>query len=1410
LLIGGDVVTASRNAILLTLTMAWFMFVTGQGAAGVQLATQPVEHFTVHDGLPDNSVRAVVQDRQGFLWFGTHNGLVRYDGYAMVPYAPTSARTGEPTSLAVVSLLEDRAGDLWIGTFATGLWRLRRASGEFEQWVAEGPDDRALGGLYVAALHQDAGGTVWAALGEGLLAAVDPLTGSVRRLRRDQGADLTGAAPDTALAAVASDRSGRLWVASEGRGLAYRDPGADRWRHFRHDPSDPGSLPADLVADVHEDAAGRIWVATRRGLARWNPSSERFTVHVPYPDQPESMANYLVRIEHDERGWLWIGAGVGLYRFDPDSGLFLHFTHDPERDDSLLRGPVLSVLCDSAGIIWGGSWHVGLNKIDPVLLGFEVVGADPDQPGGLDYQSVLAVLEDASGVLWVGTGDRSGGLSRGGLNSRAGGESAFRQHRFPADDPVQPSAVLALCEDPQGTLWIGTDRGLWQLGRDRRQIQRPVYHGMSGAPLHDGNVSALSLGPDQELWIGTYGRGLYVLERDTGRLRHYVHDAADSTSLPQMHPNHLYRDRRGRVWIGLDSRGIAFYDRQIDGFRSRFDPAGGPTSPTTLTEDDQGRLWVGAYEGLYQLDEEGWVARSITTHAGLPNDLITAILPDDAGRLWLSTGRGIVRLAPETGEFKIFDERDGLPTSEAYVAQWRGRSGTLHLGGRRGLVSFDPASIRDSDFVPPVVITELRIADVPVLPGSGSPLDQPVELAFSLKLPHDRNDLELSFASLHFARPERNRYRFRLRGADDDWRHSTGASRAFYTNLAPGSYTFEVLGSNADGVWNQTPASLAVRILPPWYETLWARILYVLVALGVVGLILRQVIQRERMRTALELERAEARQLQELDALRSRFFANISHEFRTPLTLLKGPLRRLEQAPDAGDGELFAMMSRNARRLGQLIDQLLDLSRLEAGKLPLRWRHDDVGSFLQSVASPFAGIAAERGISLSASISEEPARLWFDADILEKIVGNLLTNGLKYTPDEGTIELAVNVSADEVIRPVPRAPASTEPVVELATRLLHLQVTNSGSYIPAAERDRIFDRFEQLAGSDRERGSGIGLALVKELVDLHDGEIELSSDVVSGTRFRVTLPLLVSPPPGHEQAPAEEPHSPSEVEIGSGGSPATEGVEESAATDGTPPMTVLVVEDNDDLRSYLRRELGADYRIVEAADGKTGVDLARGEVPDLVVSDVMMPGLDGFELCQRLKEDLATSHVPVVLLTARAEIESRLEGLQHGADDYLAKPFDVRDLRARIANLIAIRRRLQARYSTQLQVADVAAMPVTSADERFLRRCREIVDEHLDDDSFSVEAFAREVALSRAQLHRKLKALTDLAPRDFLRTQRLQRAARLLGGRYGNVTEVAYAVGFKSLSHFARSFREQFGVPPSEYPADQDPHRGGH
>lgn len=710
--------------------------------------------------------------------------------------------------------------------------------------------------------------------------------------------------------------------------------------------------------------------------------------------------------------------------------------------------------------------------------------------------------------------------------------------------------------------------------------------------------------------------------------------------------------------------------------------------------------------------------------------------------------------------------------------------------------AFDPEALAGNPHVPPVVLTGFRRAGEPEVPGApGGVLARAMSATDTLRLSYRDNVFTFEFAALDFSAPEKNRYAYRMEGFDADWIAAGTNRSATYTNLPPGRYTFHVRGTNNDGVWNEAGASVAVFIPPPPWRTGWAYLGYVLLALGLGTAFVRDHRARQEARHRLEIERLEAEQLRELDRARSRFFANVSHEFRTPLTL--GPLDDLKaglhgplSAPMA---EQVDLARRNAGRVLDLINQILDVARLEAGRVPLRARPLDLGAFVGGLARTFAPLAERKALSFEVLAPGAPVRVWADPEHLEKALANLLSNAVKFTPEGGAVR--VTVEAD--------------------VQTARVTVRDSGPGIPAADLPHVFDRFHRVdeSAARGQPGTGIGLALAKELVDLHGGALTAASEEGFGSTFTAALPLGRAHllPEQLSDEPAVIGWTGATPDAAPIGEPGGDGEgSEAVAPDDADVTTVLVVEDHADVRAYVRRHLEHGvpaYRVVEAGDGNEGLEKARALLPDLIVSDVMMPGLDGFGLCRALKADPETDFIPLILLTAKAAPEDRLDGLREHCDDYLTKPFEPAELRARIENLIAGRRRLLARFAAPEPgpggnghaALHPEPVDVPSADAAFLEGVRAQVEAHLGDEDFSVERLASGVGLSRAHLHRRLRELLDQSSSEVIRGMRLARAADLLAARAGTVSEVAYAVGFKSVAHFSNAFHARYGCRPSAY-----------
>jgi signal transduction histidine kinase/ligand-binding sensor domain-containing protein/DNA-binding response OmpR family regulator len=1375
-------------------------------ALPVQNTPPHFEFLTVHEGLSNNRVNAICQDSRGFMWFGTEGGLNRFDGYNFVAYGHMPFWTGS-------TIYEDHNGLLWLIAEGGILYRFDRASEKFVRYPILGkPSNR---------VFEDSFGDIWVATWGNGLGRYLRDSDSFRMYTHHAGQ--AGALPDNNISIVYEDKERRLWVGSDS-GLIEYERNKDAFLRLERGPG-------NCISSIVEDRKGLLWLATNNGLWECDQSRTSFEHHVNTGHE----WNNIFFVYDDSRDDLWIGSGGGISRFDRPARRFVNFDkYLPGTGPTGITWPTQPIYEDRGGTLWSGVSST-LARFNREKQDFEICSYDPSKPKAGDDAVTSAIYEDRSGRIWFGTMRR--------------GVQWFERSRKPFFDVhlvnVSPS-VISIYRDEAGVLWLGKPDGLCRVNLETMSQVHHVHEDNNPHSLSGNTISQIVEESPGTLWLGTFERGLNRFDKATGRCTRYTHNDSDPRSLFNDNIGALLIDRTGVLWVGTEGGDLERFDRQsatfthfkIDSIGSeyvqalcedrsgslwiggtngmlRFDKSSAHTehyfsdpdvrtslsnnNVSAIYEDSQGTLWIGTDYGLNRFEKTNGSFSHITESEGLASDKIIGILEDRHGSLWLLTPKGISTYAPATGRVRNFDEHDGVGLDAAlYFPYFRDKTGEMFFGGFSDLIRFDPDSILDNPVPPPVVLTSFKIFEKPVR------LDSAIAEKKALELSYRDNVITFEYSALNYTAAEKNQYAYKLEGFDKDWIYSGTKRSATYTNLDGGSYVFRVKGSNNDGIWNEEGTSIAVFITPPPWKAPWAYFMYLVCAAVALYSIRRYQINKMKSRHQLEMVRMEADALKEVDTMKSRFFANISHEFRTPLTLILGPVESmLAAARDEKSRQDIGMIQRNARRLLSLVNQLLDLSRIEAHRMKLSVREMDIVELVRGVAASFESLAARKSIQLSVTWSE-PIAGYFDSDVVEKILTNLLSNALKFTREGGQ----VSVTVQRLIPPstVGRQVASANG--EDAT----IAVSDTGVGISSDQREKIFDRFYQVdATQTREHeGTGIGLALTRELVQLHKGHISVSSEPGRGSTFTIRLPLGKEhlTPDEITAAPAQ-PASAKSAVTHVQGEPAdsTEPVEDVDDESSDQKRVVLVIEDNNDMRRYISDRLKVLYAVIEAENGAVGLKEATTSVPDLIVSDVMMPKLDGMELCRRLKDDVRTSHIPIILLTAKAGTDHRIEGFQTGADDYLVKPFDADELAARIANLIEQRRLLRERFRHEI-VLKPRDITVTPVDEQFLNRVMTIVEEHMADSDLDTDAMARELFLSRMQLHRKLKALTGQSPHDFLRAMRLQRASELLRHRAGNVSEIAYEVGFNNLSHFAKSFREQFGKSPSEFVEDlPDPDR---
>lgn len=1367
------------------------------------------EHLSIEDGLSNSTVLCIFQDSRGFIWIGTTDGLNRYDGknFKIFRHEPKNPHSLSHNEVFVI--FEDKDHTLWIGTSRGGLNKFNKTAETFTRFQFDPNDPQTISSYEISSICQDQAGMLWIGTRQSTICGLNrlnPSTGKVLRWPSTR-IDRDGINEEH-IYSLQVTPGNFLWIGIQDGGLLRLDLNTidlqnyqnTLKKHYLHNPNNLMSLSSNDVRAVYLDAWNELWIGTSSGgLNRFNLKTEQFTVHKNDPRDPNSLShNFVKAICRDRAGLLWVGTwGGGLDRFDPETGKFLHFKHNPDHCFSLSNNIVTSIIEDRSGVIWIGTWGGGINKWVPASHKFQHVTSNPNNSNSLSHSVITAIVEDETGKLWVGT---YRGLNR--LDRKANKFSLINLGNHQGQS-VKDEIIIALYQDRFGNIWVGTVNGLYQYNpTSGKSIHyQHVHVDSSGLPANE--IICLNEDRFGDLWVGTR-EGLARFDRQREHFVHYEEVNQDSTSLNNNFVKTIYEDRKGILWI--TSFGLNRFDRANNRFIPYFIKGTGVNRKLkngifSIYEDIYNNFWMGTAAGLFKFDR----VRGSFQETGF-NYHINGILGDSASsknsdeQLWISTkNNGLFRFNPQTKNFKQYSVRDGLQGMKFYQNSFHRsrRTGEMFFGGINGLNAFFPDNIKSNPTIPPIVITDFKIMNksLPARPDGSTPLTQSLFSSPQIVLSHQDYIFSFEFAALDYTMPERNQFAYMLEGFDQEWVYSGNRNFVTYTNIAAGDYVFRVKGSNNDGVWNETGAAVKMVILPPWWETGWAWTLYLIIFSAAMYSAYRLQLRRIRIRNELDMHRFEAGKLQEINRMKSRFFANISHEFRTPLTLILGPLELFLQDKVKGNPkDQFRMMHRYGTRLLQLINQLLDLSKLEAGRMALRAEPVNIVQLTKGLVNSFESLAEKKKIKLLFDSTKAALQVFLDRDKFEKIIINLLSNAFKFTEAGGQIKTALTVIVEEESPVAARTAA-------VATEFVQISVSDTGIGIPQERLNEIFGRFYQIneAQGGEQTGTGIGLALTKELVELHHGKITVESEPGKGSTFTIWLRLgqahlkldeIIAPAtlPEAVISPAIIPQDEMQpVQTG----------ELSKNHRKTVPI-ILIVEDNLDVRKYIRDYIEDDYQIIEAENGMQGLERAVSTIPDLILSDVMMPVMDGFEFCEKIKTDERTSHIPVILLTARAGMDSKLAGLETGADDYLTKPLNLQELCVRIKNLIEQRRKLRERFAreTKLSPKDIA---VTSVDEKFLQRAIAIIEKNIDDPDFTTQVLARQIGMSRSQLHRKLNALTDKGPQVFIRIIRLKRAAQLLAQKTGNVTEIAYEVGFASVAHFSKRFREFFGKLPSEY-----------
>ncbi|MGQ1910313.1 hybrid sensor histidine kinase/response regulator transcription factor [Marinifilum sp. RC60d5] len=1371
----------------------------------VSKAQTDFEHLTTLNGLSQNDINFIFQDSKGFMWFGTVDGLNRYDGMSFVQYRSTSLMEYPIDSNLPFCMVEDSKGNFWIGTSDNGVWFFDRKKEEFHKIPEVVDGKRIILDTKIVNVLIDSKEQLWIATPNGLCVF------DINAYRKGKY-DSTVFSTDEVVSKrsviagmrtanlIKEDSKGRVWIGN-GSGLFFVELTAEKkLKQYRLKELSYGPFK-----DIIKTKTGYL-TSGGQGVFYFNdfdkPEEIKVKRLVTY-----SFSSFL----KSSKNYVFGGNSQGLFQFDWNEKkmklkLINHFTSEYHNPNSLTKNNITDIFEDRSGLLWVGTNGGGLNQLDLNEKKFYRVGRSNNK-GSIAYNKVRAVYEDKAGNLWIGT--EGGGISflsvknkkdfkSGFLNINVDNKNLGQNYVYCYDSiPGEVHNKVLMGVGYPNRVGIATLKGENDISVEYYPdlVQNPVF---ASAVDRAGNI-----------WLGTYGAGLYRVAYDhkTNKLivkNHYT--AEGKGSIASNVVRSVLEDASGNIFVGTD-HGLCmlpFNEKSASNpfFLKATRTVGDPTSLAhnyvlDMYLDSKQRVWVGTMGGGLCLLQEyygnDFKFKRYSSKQGLPNDVIKGIEEDASGNLWISTNKGLTSFNTDSEEIRNYNVSDGLQDYEfSECASYTKENGEMIFGGVNGFNIFNPREIEDNPYGSQVEFNELFVLNEKILTGKEYKrnviLSNEMPSTDTISLKYSQNSFTVGFTALHFVAPDKINYKYLLEGFDTEWNMVNSVEpRANYTNIPPGDYKLKVLATNNDGVWTTQPSVLHIEIVPPFWRTIYAFFIYIVVFVVLLVFFRRYSVIAVTKKNELMMEHFEQEKIEELVQMKLQFFTNISHEFRTPLTLIQSPLEKLISKKDRVDEEYrqknYSLMIKNVRMLNRLITQLMEFRKLERGKMPLAVTRGNVIDLVKQVFDAFNEIAQSKNIRFELINTYPSIELWFDFDKIEKVLFNLLSNAFKFTPQGG--QVAIVVGEEEVD----------------GKEWVKIEVKDNGPGISKDKLPYLFDRFYQTGSHKLSKvsGTGIGLAFAKNLVNLHHGKISVESNPSIATVFSIHLPkgkLHFKKEDFSTQVHESSVNTQTIVKDYQHEKPMSD-INRELKFNNDKPL-VLIVEDNYDVQSLIKSNLEDKFNCIQGFNGKEGLELCKKYNPDVIISDVMMPVMDGFEMCNMIKNDQAICHIPIVVLTAKTTNEDKLTGLTEGAMAYLSKPFNIDVLIAQINTILEARKTVKREFNRKVEV-EPKEITFTSIDEKLLERLLKVVEENISNPEFTVVQLGREVGISQSILNKKLKALLGQTANVFIRTIRLKRAAQLFKLDRLSVTDVVYEVGFNDMKYFRECFRKQFDTTPSEY-----------
>ena len=1384
------------------------------------------------EGLSQNTIRSIIQDKNGFIWIGTYNGINKYDGYSMEHFNYGASPNGLSSNI-IVKLFEDKDGYIWAGTTDAGLNRINPDTGNIDIFFNNSNLPNFISDINN--IHQAQSGIFFINTLNGIKFFKVNNDGSIiyeKFIKETDGFDLS-------IKKIIPSKNGKHWFLTPDRKTKiYQAEITDRIDslhiNIKETNLKKNLFEADYAIDFFEYPKNTIWIVSSKlqllkiQLNEQLQVIEEKLISLVSKDEIETSEIYRkLNLVVDKSNRLWIAGNGLLLNYNLNLEKVTYFNKNNQLKNLINSQQAQEILIDNTNILWLGTLNNGLYKIDLESHTFfnSTEFLQPENKANFHSFPILSMCEDTKGNIWLGSQGKGGiaiiknkeikqSISNASNNPWSYTYLNEKNEKFNIPELFE---VKRLMNDSNGNIWVGAKEGLSRIRYSEKTNNYDIktfndFIDKAGKPIKNP-VFGLEEDKHGNIWAGYWNNGLLKISIDekdkTYKTINYNPITNDTNSLSNNYVRDILEDSKGNIWVGtiaglnkleLPQQGNDKFIRYLN--KSTNKNSLSNNYVLDIFEARDGKLYIGTFGGgLNQIEilkNNELNFTHYSTENGLPSDVVYQIKEDFEGNIWMIHVREISKLNPITGEITHFEKQDGLNVNEFKDnAMLFTSSGIMLCGGINGFTFFQPNNLSANNFKPQLTITDFKLFDESIKPfqkvKNNIILTKSIDKTEEIVLPHFLNSLEFVFSSMHFSNPKKNKYKYILEGFNDKWQFAIGNNRRFasYTNVPPGKYTFKVYGSNSAGVWTDVPKQISIIIKNPWYLTTLGHSLFSLLFLGIAFIVIRFRINQIKLKNELALESALHEKSEEINKMKLQFFTNISHELRTPLTLIIGPLQQIMKGNTDKKyvEKLNSIMYKNSVRLLKLINQLLDFRKAESGSVNLIVTNGNLVSFVGEIFNAFEEISKEKKIKFNYKPQEKVIDSWFDNDKIEKILYNLLSNAFKFTPNGKNINLVIEKTKIN----------NKESVI--------IKVIDEGSGIPNEELQSIFERFYQAKKENNSIhiGSGLGLAYTKHLVEIHKGSIDIESEVNQGTICTIILPISKSSYSEDaiiELLPNQYNFSFTKKEI--------KDIKESILTlqdngnkikhpDNTP--TILIVEDNKDLQEYLSNYFSNYYNVLSAINGEEGLKLALERLPDIIISDLMMPKMNGIEMCKKIKTDLSTSHIPVIILTAKAGIENEKEGLETGADEFVLKPFNVEVLKLRVENILKTKQLWIEKFKTKPTSASWKELS-SKLDQDFLEKSLKIIKKNLDNPDFSVEKFSLDIGMSRSALFNKIKSITGQSTSEFIRTIRLKKAANLIkSGKY-SITEVIFMVGFSDPKYFRTCFKKQFNQTPSEYLID--------